>query len=305
MDCSVDCVYTKRDLEREDDDLETVILLHLLYRRQKLNRIWRRMWVRRVFSRREQRGEYHTFLQEMRLTDSQSHFSYLRMSKPRFDDLLALVGPLLARRDNYWSKQRANITPAERLALTIRYLATGNSQVSISFSYRIGRSTICKIVRETCDALWKSLQPLYVKAPATEEEWKGVSDQFDRMWNFPHCVGAIDGKHITIQAPANSGSTYFNYKGSHSVILMAVCDALYHFILVDIGDVGRHSDGGVLSNSGFGQALKNGTIALPPKCPLAGTVLPYVIVGDEAFPLLKNLLRPYPGENLPESLSIF
>ena len=236
------------------------------------------------------------------------------MSKQRFDDLLALVGPLLDRRDNYWSKQRANITPAERLALTIRYVATGNSQVSISFSYRIGRSTVCKIVRETCDALWKSLQPLYVKAPATEEEWKGVSDQFDRMWNFPHCIGAIDGKHITIQAPANSGSTYFNYKGSHyfnykgshSVVLMAVCDALYCFILVDIGDVvGRHSDGGVLSNSGFGQALKNGTIALPQECALAGTVLPYVIVGDEAFPLFKNLLRPYPGKNVPESPSIF
>ena len=141
-----------------------------------------------------------------------------------------------------------------------------------------------------------------------------MSDQFDRMWNFPHCIGAIDGKHITIQAPANSGSTYFNYKGSHyfnykgshSVVLMAVCDALYCFILVDIGDVvGRHSDGGVLSNSGFRQALKNGTIALPQECALAGTVLPYVIVGDEAFPLLKNLLRPYPGKNVPESPSIF
>ena len=59
--------------------------------------------------------------------------------------------------------------------------------------------------------------------------------------------------------------------GSHSVVLMAVCDALYRFIL-DIGDVGRHSDGGVLGNSGFGQALKNGTIALPQECPLAGTV---------------------------------
>ena len=77
---------------------------------------------------------------------------------------------------------------------------------------------------------------------------------------------------------------------------MAVCDALYRFILVDIGDVGRHSDGGVLSNYGFGQAHKNGTIALPQECTLAGAVLPYVIVGDEAIPLLKNLLRPYPGE---------
>ena len=68
-----------------------------------------------------------------------------------------------------------------------------------------------------------------------------------------------------------------------------------------MGEVGRRSDGGVFSHSSFGTALEDGTLVLPESSPLPGTTqphLPYVIVGDEAFPLKNYLLRPYPGRNL-------
>ena len=113
---------------------------------------------------------------------------------------------------------------------------------------------------------------------------------------------------MVIQAPAKSGSSFFNYKGTHSVVLMAVCDAHYHFLMVDIGDSGHHSDGGVLSNSSFGKALLDGKLPFPQSQALPGTTslaLPYVIVADEAFPLQTNMFQPYPRRNLQESQSVF
>ena len=147
----------------------------------------------------------------------------------------------------------------------------------------------------------------FVRAPSTEDEWTGISEQFARLWNFPNCVGAIDGKHIVIQAPANAGSTFYNYKGTRSIILLAVCDAHYRFALVDIGDAGHHSDGGVFSSSAFGQAIESESLAIPPPRGLPGTstVVPFVLVGGEAFPLRTNLMQPFPGRYPPESEAVF
>ena len=130
---------------------------------------------------------------------------------------------------------------------------------------------------------------------------------FEKLWNVPHCIGAIDGKHVVMQAPPSAGSLYYNYKQAHSSVLLAVCDAQYCFTLVDIGDYGRHSDGGVLSHSFFGKAMENGTLSIsgPSNLPGSTITVPFVFVGDAAFPLKSYMLRPYPGKFITEDLQIF
>lgn len=76
-----------------------------------------------------------------------------------------------------------------------------------------------------------------------------MSEEFDTRWNFPHCLGAMDGKHVVLQAPFNSGSEYYNYKSTFSIVLFALVDANYNFIFVDCGCQGRISDGGVFKNT--------------------------------------------------------
>lgn len=177
---------------------------------------------------------------------------------------------------------------------------------SLAFAYRIGKSTVCNIIRETCDVLWETLAPLYVRFP-TEDEWTQIAAEFESQWNLPHCLGAIDGKHVVIQAPSNTGSQYFNYKKTFSIVLFAICDANYKFTYVDIGAYGSQSDGGVLRESSFGNKLFKAQLNLPNDSTITNTNIsfPYFFVGDEAFPLHTNLLRPYGGINLGREKRIF
>ena len=49
---------------------------------------------------------------------------------------------------------REAIGKAERLTPTLRYLASGNGQQSLSFPYRIGKATVSNIIHETLTAIW-------------------------------------------------------------------------------------------------------------------------------------------------------
>jgi hypothetical protein len=123
--------------------------------------------------------------------------------------------------------------------------------MSVSYSYRIAPSTVHSIVISTCEAIWKKLSPIELPQP-TEEIWKNIAEEFYCIWQFPNCIGAIDGKHIQIQAPHNSGSLFFNYKKTFSVVLLALVDANYKFVIIDVGGYGKSSDGGLFSRSGLG-----------------------------------------------------
>ena len=74
------------------------------------------------------------------------------------------------------------------------------------------------------------------------DHWHCNEQGFCTRWNFPNCIGAIDGKHVVMQAPNKSGHLYHNYKGTFSVVLMAIVDPWYRFPCVDIGDYGSNAD---------------------------------------------------------------
>ena len=215
------------------------------------------------------------------------------MSTDRYEHLFSIVGPKLQRQKTHL---REPISPSERLTLTLRYLASGESQQSLSFSFRISRTAISNILADTCEKIWDSLCDIYVQPPRSEVDWLIISDGFLEDWDMVNCIGAIDGKHVAIECPKNSGSLYYNYKGFFSIVLMAVCDARYCFTLV--GDFGSNNDSGILAKSSMGKRFEEQKMNVPNAKSLLGYAednLPFFLVGDEIFPLKTWLMRPYPG----------
>ncbi|CAG5020867.1 unnamed protein product [Parnassius apollo] len=136
-------------------------------------------------------------------------FSYYRVTRVQFYDLLSLIiGDITKQDTNY----RKDITQKERLAICLRFLATGDSFITTEYNYRV------------------------------------------------------------------------------------VVDANKRFIIIDVGSMGRFSDGGIFADSTFGYKLQNGHLNLPNHKPLTpdGDPTPFVFIGYQAFPLQKHFMRPYP-----------
>ncbi|CAK1599439.1 unnamed protein product [Parnassius mnemosyne] len=191
----------------------------LVYLRQKLRKRKRQYWVKTIF---KNRLEYGTRLyKELIYEGAEANFA--RTTANQFDLLCSLLENKIRKNDTNY---RDDITVKERLLLTLRFLASGDSYVSLQYLFRVSKQSISEIVPEVCEAIIDVLKD-YVKMPSNEEEWLAVSQEFDEKWNFPHVLGAMDGKHVVLQAPFNSGNDYDNYKLFPSIVLFALVDANY------------------------------------------------------------------------------
>lgn len=139
-------------------------------------------------------GEFTKIVMPMRTLYVDEHFEYFRMSPTRFDHLLSLIEPFIS----HPPRHRMPFTPMHRLAITLRYLAIGGSISGLMYGYRVGKTTVTKIIRETTAAIWRALNETYLKPP-TRNQWFEIRKEFWTRWNFPSCLGAIDGKHIAIR----------------------------------------------------------------------------------------------------------
>lgn len=157
-------------------------------------------WVHPFYRNRRENG-FENYLAPMILnnefgkTDHISFHSFFRMTHETFLVVCATLEDRL--NTNQSSLRNDTLSVQEKVAVTLRFLATGNSYRSLELLFLISSKTISKIIVEVCDSIIDLMGPQFMKLPATETEWLKIASEFQNKRGLPHCLGALDGKHIS------------------------------------------------------------------------------------------------------------
>uniref|UniRef100_A0A3B1JEE5 DDE Tnp4 domain-containing protein n=1 Tax=Astyanax mexicanus TaxID=7994 RepID=A0A3B1JEE5_ASTMX len=255
-------------------------------RRQQERTVWVRPWI----VRRVEFGLYDRLMVELRNEDDKAFTNFMRMPPAMFDEIVGRLTPRLTRRTTNW---REPLSPGLKVALTLRHLASGAKYQDMQYTWRVPHNTISKV---------------QMTLPTTEAGWRHLADEWYRKWNFPHTIGAVDGKHVACKAPPNSGSEFYNYKGFFSIILLGVVSSDYKFIWADVSGNGSSSDAHIYNHSDLRAGLENGDLlGWPHPDPLPNDTqdVPYFLLGDDAFSLRTHMMKPYGAKNLTREERIF
>lgn len=206
----------------DDDELFTLLLKASQLRSQRKS----------IFEKRKDEGSFEILVQRHLMDNDSMFVSYYRLSPYLFHNVLDLIRSDIERINKpFVGPKKYRISAEEKLGIALRYLVSGETQSSMQYHSRISQQRISVILKEVFRAIKKNL--IHLMPVPNESDWKRHAKNFYEKWNFPHVIAGIDGKHIRILCPMNSGSTYFNYKGFFSVVLLALVDADYKYIVVD------------------------------------------------------------------------
>ncbi|KAG0423853.1 hypothetical protein HPB47_000384 [Ixodes persulcatus] len=184
----------------------------------------------------------------------------------------------------------------KRVAISLYRLCSTAEERTIAHLFAVGQSVVNESYREFCDVVIEELEARTVSM-IRNEDLEHHMREFQAVLGFPNAIGALDGCHLPVSPPKDSAVDYRNYKGWYSVILLALVDHRYLFRYISVGSPGKCHDANVYGRSPLGRLLEDYQVAVPRS--IGGTEIPPIVLCDQAFPLTRNLMKPFPHSLSP------
>ncbi|CAM1312244.1 Uncharacterised protein r2_g2256 [Pycnogonum litorale] len=274
---------------------------YVKFRRNLMNLVRRNDIINAVALRLEPRNLFvcHTIWSRNKSTDwwdnvvngftTQQWNKNFRVSYETFLYICDQLRPIIQLKD---TNMRKAVDIERAVAITLWRLSTCCSYRTVGHLFGVGLSTVHYIVSRAVSAIVKVLGPKHIVFPSSED-LRIMEAKFRQKWRTPGCVGCIDATHIPIISPKIDHTDYFNRKDYHSILLQGVVDATYRFWDISVGAPGKIHDARLFRQSKFKHALNLGKLNSTSNI-VCGNSIPFYVLGDAAYPISRNVIKPYP-----------
>ncbi|XP_003561367.2 protein ANTAGONIST OF LIKE HETEROCHROMATIN PROTEIN 1-like isoform X2 [Brachypodium distachyon] len=234
-------------------------------------------------------------------SDEEEAFRYFfRTSRSTFDYVCSIVrDDLISRPPSGLINIEGRLLSVEKqVAIAMRRLASGDSQVSVGAAFGVGQSTVSQVT-------WRFIESMEERARhhlvwPDQERMDDIKANFEVVSGLPNCCGAIDATHIVMMLPAVESSEYwYDHANNYSMFLQGIVDHEMRFIDVVTGWPGSTTFSQLLKLSEFYKLCEAGKrLDGPAQVSREDLEIREFIVGDVSYPLLPWLMTPYQGESL-------
>lgn len=212
------------------------------------------------------------------------------MTRDTFEALCNQLAPEFARQDTHL---RRCVPLDKRVAMCVYALSSSAELRTVANLFGVGESTLRTAVHEFCELVVQIIMPSMISFPTTEGKMRDIIKGFLDDWQFPQTYGALDGCHIGVEPPKEYAADYYCYKHKYSTVLLAMCDSGCRFIYVNVGAPGRNNDANVYGRSSLPTLIAAHPMLDSLTSSIDGRNIQPLILGDGAFPLSPNLMKPY------------
>ncbi|KAJ8286305.1 hypothetical protein GJAV_G00036930 [Gymnothorax javanicus] len=221
-------------------------------------------------------------------TDSQWQRSF-RMSRETFQYLCNKVKPAIERRNTVL---RMCVPVEKRVAIALWKLATSSHYGIVGHRFGVGISTVCKCLREFCQAVNEIVLPEVLPEPKPEDLAE-MATVFEQKLGVPLCIGAVDSMYIPVIAPKDSHSNYCNSQDWHSIVLQAAVSAEGLFWNICTGFPGSMRKADILRQSSLWALASDGALLSNPQRGILGEDVGYYVIADSSYPLRSWVMKPF------------
>ncbi|XP_036336231.1 uncharacterized protein LOC118746491, partial [Rhagoletis pomonella] len=189
------------------------------------------------------------------------HFNcFFDITERQFRYLVNNLSPVISSYEPH--RKKKSFSAEERIAITLKYLATGEVHSCRNYCFRASKPVILKMIANICLNIYELLKDLFVSLPKTDEQWQNVANEFQRKHCMPNCAGHLAMQQIRFHSSSRA-EEQIDFINKQPLIFTSIVDSNNNFLYTDIEKTQAGAIDEIYEKSTIRQMIETYEVKLP------------------------------------------